>query len=98
MPEVIKDGDTTADHGNFDTDITGKSNVKVGGASVVRVDDGWANHDSDPTHTDVKQSTGSTKVFANGKGIARVGDDIVGNNCATNNTSPTTSSKVNIGP
>lgn len=57
--------------------ISGSSNVKINGKSVVRLGDSWESHScpSSPPHGAVS-SGGSSSVFVNGKPIVRKGDPI----------------------
>lgn len=98
MPAVAR-GNTqdtvTTNHGCTGASTTAglSSDVIVGGYGVHRQDDASTPHAYPPdppcaNHTPTL-ATGSTSVFANGKGIARVGDgyssvsDVVGSGYAT---------------
>jgi len=98
MPAVARGGTqntVTTNHGCIGASTTAgmSSDVIVGEYGVHRQDDASTPHPYPPdppcgNHTPTL-ATGSTSVFANGKGIARVGDgylgvsDVVGNGFVT---------------
>ena len=79
MPACAKDGDNCTGHGGFAprTNTTSSPNVFVNGKGILRVDDAWASHDSGNSNHTGKVEAGSTRVLANGRGVARIGDHIV---------------------
>lgn len=81
-------GKKTTGHGPYKPRASnaGSGNVKVNGIGVVREGDTWNPHTPPPpdihagqTHT---TTSGSSKVFVNGKQLARIGDPVEGDTIA----------------
>ena len=77
MPAVTRVTDICSGHGCFAPRpaITGSGNVFVNGLAVVRKDDEWDTHCCVTCHNGIS-ATVSTKVFVNGRGVTRIGDEI----------------------
>jgi uncharacterized Zn-binding protein involved in type VI secretion len=88
---VTRLGDKTTGHSTYKPRAaTGASpNVFANNIAVNRVGDGWAPHGGDPAYRGDPHpseahttSSGSGTVFANSKGIARIGDAVEGDTIA----------------
>jgi uncharacterized Zn-binding protein involved in type VI secretion len=89
---VTRLGDKTTGHSTYKPrPATGaSSDVFVNGIRVNRVGDGWAAHGGDPAYDGDTHpgegghttSAGSSTVFANNKGVARIGDPVEGDTIA----------------
>ena len=79
MPAVTRFGDADICHCSGMTRSGHSSDVIINGLGVSRQDDSNTTHDDDAClpHTGAI-TTGSTTVFANGKGVGRIGDGITG--------------------
>lgn len=89
MPQIVRVGDLCTGHGCWPPRpcVSGSSNVFMDGIGAHRGGDRWATHCKPcgkrrGCHTGVLQN-GSGSVFANGKKLGRVGDNIsCGSRCA----------------
>lgn len=79
MPAVTRLGDRCTGHGCWPPrhSTSAAASVFVNGIAVHRVGDDWAPHGCSvcPPHASVL-SEGSSTVFAEGKGVGRVGDPV----------------------
>lgn len=81
MPAATRIGDNCTGHGCYPPRIcvAGSGNVFINGLAAHRQGDAWIAHGCGspdcPPHPGTL-SLGSDKVFVNGKGLGRVGDDI----------------------
>ena len=84
MPAVTRIGDNDTSHCSVPTRAQGSQNVFCNGIPISRQDDLNTPHlvpGSPCTSHTAAITTGSTKVFVNGKGCGRIGDAISG--CTT---------------
>jgi len=79
MPAVTRFGDADICHCSGMTRQGCSATVIINGLGVSRQDDANTTHDDDAClpHS-AAITTGSTTVFANGKGVGRIGDAITG--------------------
>lgn len=78
MPKAVRKSDLSAGHGCFPAriNISGSPDVMINGLPAHRKDDKWLVHICGKNSHDGTLSSASTTVFANNKGIGRVGDSI----------------------
>lgn len=78
MPAVTRLGDMGTGHGNFPPrpNIAGAATVFVNGIPVHRQGDAWDTHCNPTTCHAGVLAVGSTTVFAEGAGVARIGDPV----------------------
>lgn len=79
MPAIARKGDTCTGHGGWPSRACdgASSDVFVNGIEVHRQGDHWVTHcNAEPECHDSTLSSGSSKVFINGKQCGRVGDPV----------------------
>ena len=85
MPPVVRLGDICTGHGCYPPrpNDQGSPDVFVNGIPVHRTSDHWSVHCCPPPCHDSNLAAGSSTVFANGLGVARIGDPVAcGSSCA----------------
>lgn len=94
MPGIVRQSDLCSGHGGWPPrpPKSFSNNVKANSASVVRLGDGWITHCLGTNCHDGSQSTASPNVTANGRKIARIGDNI---SCGSKNAGGSPNVKVN---
>lgn len=78
MAAVVRLGDLCSGHGCFPprANTSASPNVFCNGLAVHRLGDSWGDHSCGHSHHTSVLAAGSSKVFVNGRPIARVADSV----------------------